>query len=255
MKIKITLLPVGLLLLINLLNGQETRQKRIFVETGMDFVECNADNRDYIRQSEQPEVYYNSDDLGGLLYKNYAGIKAEMKFMKNRLGISSGLRFTRMESSIGKETYWESGDDYYYMLYRHQDNSVYYLRVKDITQVTEYLGIPLEARFCPYRSRFFRLYYKVGFSVNFRLNNDVNIHFLDSSMEKYESDAGNLVEEPWRVYSTLQLAVGLRFGKDDKPNLSIEACLPECMLVSSDKQSFVSPVAGLGVQLNYSIPF
>jgi hypothetical protein len=255
MKSKIALLSTFLFLFMYSMNGQEKRQKTLFIETGMDFISCTAPDKDYIRADVNPDpLYYEPSYIRALMYKNYVGIKAGVKVMNNMIGLAGGIRFTRMESTIGKDEYWSSRTNYLYMLFQQQNTSTNYLRIKDIDQITDYMGIPVEMRIYPYKYKFVQMYYSIGLDINIRVSNKVNIHFLDASMEKYEDKAAGIIEDPWSVYSTLYVAAGLKIGKENKPNACIEAHAP-AFILADFHNSFVTPEFGGGIQLNVCIPF
>jgi hypothetical protein len=188
-----------------------------------------------------------------LLYKNYAGVKAEIKLKGELLGLIGGLRFTRMESSLGKDDYWSTRADFLYLLYAQNGTTTEYLKVKDITQVSEYIGIPLELRIYPYEYKFIQMYYKIGADFNILLHSKTNTRFFDPAMEKYEAGVEKIVEDPWPVYASFHLAIGVKIGKPEKPGINIEACAPAAILANF-KSSFVIPQAGGGIQLNIRIP-
>jgi hypothetical protein len=72
-------------------------------------------------------------------------------------------------------------------------------------------------------------------------------------MNQYESNVENLIEDPWKFYSTFQLGVGMKIGKAGKPGVNLEACVPEFILVNG-KSSLVSPDFGGGLRLSIRIP-
>lgn len=142
---KSVLLTALLVLLIHTLYGQEKQQMFLYLETGMDFISCAPpDDKEYIRNDVNPNPYmYESTYNMSLLYKGYAGVKGEIKLHQDLFGLLGGIRYTRMEGSLGRDDYWSSGADFLYLLYQQQGTTTEYLKVKDITQVSHYLGMPL----------------------------------------------------------------------------------------------------------------
>jgi hypothetical protein len=254
MKTKLLFLFVFLLSLISSIRGQEKRYRSFFVETGMDFISCAPPDKDYIRGDVNPNPYYYEPSyMMALLYKNYIGVKAAIRLANNKLELAGGVRFTRMESSLGKNSYWSGRSDFLYLLFRQQGTVTDYLKIKEISQVTNYIGIPLELRIYPYAEHFIQLYYKVGTDFNVLVRKKTTVDFYVPAMQHYEEEVGRIVEDPWHFYSTVQLGIGLKIGKNSKPGINIEACVPVAILANY-KSSFVTPEAGGGFQLNIRFP-
>lgn len=254
MKIKTVILVIPLFLTAGRLLSQDKAQMFLYLETGMDFISCSPPEKDYVREGfSQDPYYYEPVYIRALMYKNYAGIKAEVRILNNKLGLVGGLRYTRMVSSIGKNEYWTSRTDYFYLLFKTQGSSTEYLRVKDINQVSDYIGIPLELKIYPYESRVFQIYYKIGGDINFRLKTSTNISFSDNAMEQFEKEASQVIEDPWSIYATVHAAIGLKIGKENKPGINLEACIP-AGIIADLKSSFVDPQAGGGLQFNIRFP-
>jgi hypothetical protein len=241
-----------------LTNAQDNQVlfKSFYVETGADFISCSApDNKDYIRGDVIPYYYYyETSNIRALLYKNYVGVKIESRILNNTIGLLTGLRYTWTHGSIGKNTYWESNSDYLYLLYKQNGTTTEFLKVKSITQVSGFAGIPVEVRIYPYKNRKIQMYYKIGADFNFRVTNNTQVSFKNPAMESYADDITNLIEDPWKAYATVYAAIGMKIGQPDKPGLNIEATIPSA-IICNYKQSFVSPEAGAGFQLNVRIPF
>jgi len=243
-------------MLIQASPGQDKPFRNLSFETGIDFVSCNPpDEKDYIRADIVRYSYYNESAsyVMALFYKNYYGLKYENRFLKNKLGVVSGIRYTRTDASIGKDTYWSSKTDYFYVLSGQQGTTTEFMRVKNITQIAHYLGIPLEFRFYPYEERKVQLYYKIGFDFNFLVGNHTNVVFRERAMNQYEEEISDIIEDPWKFYATAGLAVGLKIGDAGKPGINIEACIPSGIM-RSNSSSFVSPAVGAGIQLNIRFP-
>jgi hypothetical protein len=237
--------------------SQDKPLRNFSFEAGMDFLLCEPpDNKEYIRADIiQYNYYYPSASyVMALFYKNYYGLKYENRFFNNKLAVVSGIRYTRTDASIGKDTYWSSKTDYFYFLYSQEGTTTEYLRVKSITQKAHYLGIPLEFRIYPYEERTIQLYYKVGLDFNFLVGDNADVVFQDQIMNQYEKDIREIVEDPWKFYATAGLAIGLKIGDSGKPGINIEACIPSGIMKSSGN-SFVSPLYGAGIQFNIRFPF
>ena len=198
MKLKTIFTILLIILIMNSGYSQEEKHKFLYIEAGMDFISGEPPEKDYIRADvDQYAFNYVTTGLRGLLYKNYLGVKGEIRILNSKVGLLSGLRYTRMVSSIGKEAYWSDNPDFFYLLFRQEDTKTEYLKVKEINQISGYFGIPLEFRIYPYKPRGFNVYYKIGTDLNFRLHSRTSAKFIDDSMEKFEDDIGEVVEDPW----------------------------------------------------------
>ena len=235
--------------------SQEEKPRFIYIETGIDFISGDPPQKDYIRTDvDQYSTDYVTTSLRGLLYKNYFGIKAEKKILNSRIGLLSGIRYTSMVSTLGQEAYWTNNPDFFYLLFRQEDTKTEYLKVREIKQVTGYLGIPLEIRVYPYQPRGFNVYYKIGADINCRLHSKTDAGFFNDEMEVFEDELSQVVEEPWAFYSSVHLGVGFRIGREEKPGVNIEILIPATIMTGSS-ESLVSPGAGAGLMLNARIPF
>ncbi|MDO9255959.1 MAG: hypothetical protein Q7U54_10640 [Bacteroidales bacterium] len=252
MKIK------SLLFLLCLYTGissaQETRQKFIGAEAGIVFIESEMPNLDYIRGeiASYPGGYTNSS-LTGLSYKSYFGIKPGYFTLNNKLGIQVGIRFTRINNSVGKNSYLVNTTDYFYFLYREDGVNTEYLKVNQIIQKSDYLGIPVEISYFPFNPRLFRFYFKIGAELNFRLQTRTDIVFNDDAMEIYQTELAAKVGQPGTLNISAYGAAGVRLGRESKPSFSVELSLP-CLFLTTESSGLANPLFGSGIQVNYQIP-
>lgn len=222
-------------------------------ESGMDFISCAPPEKEYIRGNVEPLFYeFTSGALRGLYYRNYFGFKAEKRFIHDLIGISTGLRYSRSESSIGKNSYWSSPSEYFYLRLPQTGTTTEYLRIRELNQVTGYLGIPLELRIYPYTPRFFNVYYKLGTDFNILVSKKEDAVFYSAAMEKYTDAVFSVVEDPWPVMASLHLGIGFKMGQPGKSAVMWEICFPTALLVP--RHGFLTPQAGGGLQLNVRIP-
>lgn len=234
--------------------GQEEKPRILHIETGIDFISGDPPQKDYIRADvDQYSPGYVTTSLRGLLYKNYFSIKAEKKILNNKLGLLSGIRYTTMVSTLGRDAYWTESPAFFYLLFRQEDTKTEYLKVREIKQVTGYLGIPLEARIYPYQPRRFNVYYKIGADINYRLFSKTDAGFFNDEMEVFEDELTKVIEESWVFYSSLNLGVGFRIGPEEKPGVNFEILIP--VTIMTGREGIVSPGAGAGLTLNARIPF
>lgn len=256
MKIKLKSLVVFLCLYTGFSTAQEARQMFLGIETGMTFMSCEMNNLDYVRAEMPvyPMDYYSTSSISSLLYNSFLGFKPEFFLKNDRFGIASGLRYTRTNASIWRNQNSEAGASFFYLLYRQDGLNTEYLKVKEIVQKSDCIGIPLEIRYFIYKPRLFRLYFKVGAEADFRLRTRTDVMFYDNAMEPYEDEVAEIVGQPELFTASIYTSVGLRIGRQSKPTVSIEVCAPVISL-NPESASMVSPIAGGGFQVNIQLPY
>jgi len=255
MKIKLNSLIVFLCFYAGFSTAQEARQMFLGIEAGMTMISCEMSDMDYVR-AEMPSypMDYSSNSITSLMYNSFVGIKTEIFLSNDKFGFAGGVRYTRTNASIGKNKYWANSTNFFYLLHRQDGINTEYLKVKEIRQASDCIGIPLEIRFFPYKPRLFRLYFKLGAEINFRLQTKTDVVFYDNSMEPFQKDVTEIVGQPESFSSSIYGAVGLRIGRNSKPSGSIEICVPAVFL-TSETSAMVNPIVGGGFQINVQIPY
>jgi hypothetical protein len=255
MKIKIGLLTFFLSHYLAITFAQEPRLKYIGVEAGMTFIRSEMSDKEHVR-AEMPSYYmtYSANSIVSWSVKSFAGIKFEIFSMNDRFGLLGGIRFSHLNNSIGKNHYWINTTDYFYWLYREDEINTEYLKINEIYQTANYIGIPLEIRFfTEKRPRIFQIYFKVGIEVNYLLSTKTGIVFINPAMETYEKEVIDMLEQPGRISAAIYGGGGFKIGKDQKPSVSIEACMPYFDLTPKSS-GIVKPIFGGGFQLNFQVP-
>jgi hypothetical protein len=237
-------------------SAQETRQMYLGIETGMTLIGGKMSDMDFIRgevSSYPIGSYYSTNHLTSLMYQSFVGIKSEFLSLNNKIGFSGGIRFTQAQSSIGKSGYWASSTNYFYLLYKQDGINTEYLKVKEIKQSASYLGIPVEIRYFPFTPHLLRPYFKLGAEIGFLLQSKTEIGFKDDAMEMFQEDVVALIEKPEPISSSFYGSCGIRLGRESKPWVSFEICLP-ALYITSGSSGLVNPISGGGFQLNAQIP-
>jgi len=233
--------------------GQEEKRKFLSLEAGIDGIGCAAPDKEYIRAVNDPNFDYYSDQIKSLMTINYIGFRFEYRVINNLFGLSGGLRYSRMVTSIGRDSYLSSDPDYFYVNYYQSELNTECAKVREINQKGDYLGIPLEVRLYPRKEHRIKLYYKAGVSFNLKVHSKSDISFFNESMEQYQADVIKVVENASSNFTTFHIGLGLKIGKSNKPGISIETYTP--IGVRFPKGSyFVKPLAGSGFQLLLSVP-
>lgn len=255
-KIGLALLFVGLLLLpAQCLIAQDTVHRLVTVEAGFINQMATANDQEFIR-GDLP-VYGSGmvvDDLSSSYSKWFAGLKVEMRLKNERIRFASGIRYTIVTSEVGKSIGYERSNDYFYLLYNQNGTTTEYLRVNKIKLRASYLGIPVEIKYYFGDPRLFRLFGKVALDFSYLIDNHSEVVFFNDNMNHYEQEVIDKFDDPAPFLSNLYLSFGVKVGRPDKINASIEAVAPSFVLTQKS-ESLVTPDAGAGVQLNVYIPF
>ena len=191
--------------------SQETRLRYIGVESGMNFIESEMPDMNLIRGDiPNYSMGFSSSSLTSLSYSWFAGVKSEIFSLNDRFGLQGGIRFSQLSNTIGKNEYWGSSTNYFYWLFRQDGTETEFLKIKEIGQKTNYLGIPVELRyFVAKRPHLFQLYAKVGAVLDFRVNTSTSVVFEDPAMELYEDDISDQIQQPGPVNIKLLLHIFL----------------------------------------------
>ena len=79
------------------------------------------------------------------------------------------------------------------------------------------------------------------------------IVFKNPAMNPYQNDLIAILEQPEKLSASIYGAGGIKFGRDQKPSISIEVCMPYLFLTSKSS-GLLHPIYGGGFQLNVQIP-
>lgn len=224
----------------------QDRIKLIGIETGINLIECQSKENDRIRSSYSD--YYGSEYFSGgmnaFMSRVYGGIKAEVRASNNVFGFATGVRYSVVSSSVSST----SSPAYFYYMFRQSETTTEFLRIKEITQKTSYVSVPLEVRVFPYRERVFRLYFLAGTELGFKVASKNEIAFHNPAMEQYEGDVAADFKEADSFFSTLYGRAGFVIGKD-KPFLDIGLILPVAILSSATTLSESQAGGGFHFQI------
>jgi hypothetical protein len=262
MKKKLLSASIFLSILTGFTYGQDEKRSFLYLETGIDLLGCEAPVKDYIRGDIYQNQYdinpgpdFVSDQVTNLLHADFLGLKFEYRILNNKLGVAGGLRYTRVVSSIGKSSYWSDVDEkYFYLQYAQNGTNTEYAKVREITQKSGYLGIPLELNFYPFTPHNVNLYFKAGATFNFNIASHTDLVFWNEEMEPYEEEVAKVIEDPYPFYSSLYLGFGLQIRPSGKPGFNLEFCVPAGMITAGEN-GFYDPRTGVGFRLTFRIPF
>ena len=233
--------------------SQEPVKFTVGFEVGSGFVTGDVNSSWNLRQDvgNYNYGYGNDNSLSTEMTMAVIGIKPEISFLKGLFAVSSGLRYTRMNSTISKGS--SSGSSYFFLKDPGAKANTEYYKVKELWEDNDYLGIPLEVTFLPFQYEQMGFYFKAGVEMNFRFNNHRDIVFLNPGMETYQQDIFDHVGiKPNVLYSTFYSSVGIRLGKKNKTNYNFELLLPSTFLTKNNS-SLVVPQMYSGFKLSVQL--
>lgn len=217
-------------------------------EAGSDFIGSKVEEKDYLREFSNRNSGIFGPRIISEINKFFAGVKLERKTANGKFGFSTGLRFTHL---VGRVT--KSGvPDFFYVLFRQTGTTTEYLEVKQLTEISNYLGIPVEVYFYVPGHRTFRFYFMAGSEWSYQLSRKTEVVFTKDAMDVYESDVGEIIGEPERWYGTFYARPGFVIGKN-RPVFSCGLTLP--VVISNSPSSLNTPIAGMGFQIQFHLPF
>lgn len=225
------------------------------VEIGIKTFDGQASDYEFIREAA---VYYygyysNYSEISLMTYAPFVALKAEYRLLSDKFWLSAGVQYASMTSKMGKISHSGNNSDYLYIMLDQNLDDIYYYRVKEIEEKDHYIGIPIDIRYSPFIPRYFRLYFKAGFEVNFKVASQQNVVFYDSEMKDKEGAILDLFDQPGSTYSTGTLGVGIQLGKQDKPNFRIEADFPT-VVFTQEAFAFMDHSFGGGVRMSFVLP-
>lgn len=215
-------------------------------EAGAHSVGCERVRKDYLRGDNPPSTLF-APKITSELTMRFAGIKVQKITSNEKFGLATGIRFTGMQSRIFKTGF----SDFFFLLHRQTGTTTEYLKVRELEEVSYYIGIPLELRMYTNKARRTRWFFMAGAEWNLQLGTKVNVYFDDPAMDIYESDVREIAGDsnPW--YASFYIGAGLILGKD-RPRFTLGLSAP--LVITKTVSSLNIPTAGMGMQIQYLIP-
>ncbi len=235
--------------------AQDTHNNYIAVDWGFSFFNGKPTDIDQIRGGVAS--FYAENSKKGLACVSFRGItsvKFETFRLNGRISLGTGLRYSEYVQSYGKWDLITEGANYFYYLYRQDDQNTYYARLKSIVQTSGYLGIPIEFSFSPLVNQHYtKFYMKMGAEINFRLGTHTNINFRSESSEGLEYEVAQEVSRPSVIGLSIYNCVGIRAGIPGKPTFSVELLIP-FLNMNPVSAGLLTNGFGAGIQFCYYVP-
>lgn len=222
-------------------------------EAGLVSLAAKMNEADFIRGdiSAFQGYYGNHSTVVCTGFRNFYGLRAEIA-ASEKVSFSSGLRFTWSESFAGKDKF-NGSSSWFYWLWKEDQTSTDYLRVKNLSQTSYYIGIPVEGKLYLefLQGSFFKCYIKIGAEFNLLFADKAQVTLFEEAMQVYEDDLVKQISGPRSFNSSLYGAGGVSIGK--KNTLNLEVLMPYGVL-SNEDQTLISQTIGAGMKIDYLIP-
>lgn len=224
---------------------EEARTKLIGAEAGIDGIFGPMQGDKYIRAET---AYYSDEEknVQTLTNKYYGGVKAEIRSRNNKFGFSGGLRLTWLKSSLGKTDYYESSGEFFYFMVEQTQSSIEYLKVKEINEASTFIGVPLAVSWSPFREKFLTWYFKGALELNYRLNTSIDAVFVNPSMNQYNDEVIDRLQESQKFNSLLGTYVGTQWGRNSKVVFRVE--MGPSFFLNNNTSRLIDAIGAFGVQ-------
>ena len=208
------------------------RKSSIHVEAGYIYPQGTIKESVSIRQNisyyyvNQYSNGYVSSETSGLVI----GIRYEYFLPGLKSGISTGLRFTGLNTEISG--YTSGNSNFFYLRYSMQDSDTKFARVNSLTESNSLISVPLEVRFIPFKYKNLAFYAKSGIEYTMiRFGKGTDIKFQNDDMDDYkDAILGSISGSPNKNYSTFYSSIGIKIGQEGKSNYMFEVLLPSFFL-------------------------
>lgn len=259
MQIKKLFFCLLLLCLTLGLKAQESSPFHIGFEVGGGSLLGEKDSRWNISQDMRSYgQYYSSSyyEANAEASQFYVGIKPEFIFMKGRLSVASGLRFSTTYEKIGG-TEWDDSDKSSYFFLRHQGNDgLEFYRIRSIKETVNHLSIPLEATLIISGIKNdWQIYIKGGALFGSKVYAKTHFDFLLPEMDRYQDEllraSGSDINS---FYFTLYGEFGLRIKQENGVRYNLGLTTPVGHLTKNNFRLFDAD-SFVGVHFSVSSPF
>jgi hypothetical protein len=165
---------------------------------------------------------------------NFA-VKPEIYFFKNKVALSSGLRFSNVMSDLSVAGSSSNYSNFFYLRYSTTGLNTEYVRINSISESTNYLGIPIDVKVVPFSLWKLDFYLKTGIELGYKLTSKTKIDFVNESMAPYsQSIIDNVGLKTNNLYSTWSTSWGVTFGNANKLRYNLEFLLPSFFITKNN---------------------
>ena len=217
-------------------NNKPSRRQSVSFEAGFIYPQGTIKESLSIRQNLS--YYYVNQYSDGSISSSTSGMLLGARYEYGlpviKSDISTGLRFVGINSEI--TGYASANSDFFYLRYSMEETDTKFARVKSLTECNYILSIPLEIRVYPLRYRNISFFAMAGMEYSvICFKKAADITFREEIMNpRKDVVLGNIAGPVNRNYSSFYSSIGLKFGREDKLNYTIEVMLPSFLLTGNN---------------------
>ncbi|HEY3403931.1 MAG TPA: hypothetical protein VGK59_11120 [Ohtaekwangia sp.] len=235
-----------ILLCTSIMTLAQQHLKFINAEAGSEVVFNNVPDHKYIWGQQASDG--TEQDLAGYVFSRYFGVALELK-SDREVTFATGLRFKQMDVTLGTNPIL-FGPAYYYVITNQTETSAEFLRVRDITQTTNYLGVTGDVRWYPFTRHRFTFYFKGGLEIDYRLRTKTEVTFENSDMNPYAGEVEGLIKDPADLTGVLHFNAGVEIGKKFLFRLEMGPSI----FLNQNTSGLVKTIAGFDFGLSVQLP-
>lgn len=235
--------------------AQELRRFNLGVDVGSTTYCTDFRENQAIRATSSVTLFSpnGSCELETTTNRHYYGIKTEFISSNGYIGLSTGLRYTQIKSTLKREDWLDYSKYKFYVLYSQNGSTTEYAQVENLDQEVDYLGIPLDLRLYTMKPRFFRLFINLGFDFGIKVADKATIDFANATMNPHEAQVGRALGTPASFLATFNPGLGFKLGSNDGLNVSMQVNLPS-YIISTKASTLATSGLGIGAQLSIYYP-
>ncbi len=200
-------------------------------------------------QSHYDSYYQGSENAEGEGSMFHVRVKTELSLLKERVNVSSGLRYTRFNERIFTH------DNSQLYLYHPSQQGIELFRIHEINESLGYLTVPLEADVALFgKIQRWHVFVKGGIQAGVKVHGKTRLDFVSEEMKKYEPEILHAAENtPSNFLSSIYASVGFRFIFDNHIRVTLENSLPHLYLTKNNF-SLITPEGLPGIQASFTVP-
>ncbi len=236
--------------------GQEERIKLVSLEGSINFIGGKRMDYEYIRDDVSDYGYYANQDTKNvrtIASMGTVGLRVEFRSLTNKFALTSGLQYAQLNSHIDKSFFGHPLDDFYYFMVNESDAAIEYLKIRSINQTSDYIGVPVNLIWYPFKQRVFTVYFKGGVDFNYQLSTKTDVVFVDQTMGRFSDVVLNKFEKPKRFVSVFNTRAGVKIGNESKFTFLFE--MGPTAFLTERASGILNTDAGFEVRGGVQIPF
>jgi hypothetical protein len=223
------------------------------IEAGIQSIFIQTPEYEFIRGDVLPYASGGvSDFIKGQMNRYHFGIKTEFRDRSNQWGFLFGLRYSRVNLSLGRNTLYNSKTKYFYVLDHQTGTTTEYFRVNEISRKIGFIGVPVELRWLSNSSKLLKPCFKLGAELEFKVSQSSGVVFYNPDMSEFKDRILEKFNEPSAFNAAVYFTSGFNLNKT--PDIDFELVFPYVSL-TPEMSGILKTTIGLGLKLEVRIPY